>query len=319
MMRDMAGLVLGIRVRATHGEQAEGTTAPRDRVIGPPRHEVRLTVLPPRAVPPGQLAQVDARVDDARLPGALASVRSEGIGPPIVLRRAEPARITVMNEMREPTAVHWHGIELESYYDGVPGWTGGVGGGRARGRLSPVVAPGGSFAALMTPPRAGTFIYHSHALSTTQMGDGLYGALIVLDAGDVYDPADEVIWIVGGRERNESDHAFLLLNGARSPAPLSLVAGRRYHVRLISISESNTADVALLDGEAPDANVVEWRPLSKDAVPLLGTRGRARPARLRTSVGETFDFELTPLRPGVMRLEVRNAGDLMVAQRVLVR
>ena len=29
MVRDMAGLVLGIRVRATHGEQAEGTTAAR--------------------------------------------------------------------------------------------------------------------------------------------------------------------------------------------------------------------------------------------------------------------------------------------------
>ena len=25
---------------------------------------------------------------------------------------------------KELTSVHWHGIELQSYYDGVPGWTG---------------------------------------------------------------------------------------------------------------------------------------------------------------------------------------------------
>ena len=26
----------------------------------------------------------------------------------------------VVNELSQPTAVHWHGIELESYPDGVP-------------------------------------------------------------------------------------------------------------------------------------------------------------------------------------------------------
>ena len=45
-------------------------------------------------------------------------------GPTIVLKRGEPVSITVVNELPEPTAVHWHGIELESYYDGVAGYAG---------------------------------------------------------------------------------------------------------------------------------------------------------------------------------------------------
>ena len=45
-------------------------------------------------------------------------------GPVLVLTRGEPVEITLVNRMTEPTAIHWHGIELESYDDGVPGWGG---------------------------------------------------------------------------------------------------------------------------------------------------------------------------------------------------
>jgi hypothetical protein len=31
--------------------------------------------------------------------------------------------ITVVNRMREPTTVYWHGMELESVCDGVAGWS----------------------------------------------------------------------------------------------------------------------------------------------------------------------------------------------------
>src|SRR5581483_7348897 len=82
--------------------------------------------------------------------GATTSITSPG--PPIVLVRGEPAAIRVVNRLDEPTAVHWHGIELESYYDGVtvhwhgielesyydgvPGWTG-------LGRqVTPLILPG---------------------------------------------------------------------------------------------------------------------------------------------------------------------------------
>ena len=46
------------------------------------------------------------------------------------------------------------------------------------------IAPGDSFTAEFTPPRPGTFIYHSHAHELVQIQGGLYGALIVVEPGD---------------------------------------------------------------------------------------------------------------------------------------
>src|SRR5206468_7777398 len=43
-------------------------------------------------------------------------------GPMILLTRGQPVEVALVKEMGDPTAVHWHGIELESYFDGVPGW-----------------------------------------------------------------------------------------------------------------------------------------------------------------------------------------------------
>jgi FtsP/CotA-like multicopper oxidase with cupredoxin domain len=51
-------------------------------------------------------------------------VEPDLIGPLIILTRGEPVEIEVVNRLKERTAIHGHGIELESYYDGVPGWSG---------------------------------------------------------------------------------------------------------------------------------------------------------------------------------------------------
>src|SRR5205823_6349035 len=76
--------------------------------------------------------------------------------PALVLTRGEPVNITVINRTSEPTSMHWHGIELESYYDGVPGLSG------MKPQVAPLIAPQDSFEVRFTPPRTGTFIYHSH-------------------------------------------------------------------------------------------------------------------------------------------------------------
>ncbi|HJR58631.1 MAG TPA: multicopper oxidase domain-containing protein [Vicinamibacterales bacterium] len=90
--------------------------------------------------------------------------------------------------------MHWHGIELESYYDGVPGLSG------SGQRLLAPIEPGGSFVADFTPPRAGTFIYHSHFDDLKQLSSGLYGPLIVLPPGETFDPdTDRVLVISTGR------------------------------------------------------------------------------------------------------------------------
>jgi FtsP/CotA-like multicopper oxidase with cupredoxin domain len=70
-------------------------------------------------------------------------------GPTIILKRGEPVSVTIENRLPEPTAVHWHGIELESYYDGVAGFAGSA------DRLAPAIPTGGTFEARFTPPMAG--------------------------------------------------------------------------------------------------------------------------------------------------------------------
>src|SRR5262249_13853983 len=111
------------------------------------------------------------------------------IGPPIVLSRGEPVEIDIVNRLKVPTAIHWHGIELESFYDGVPGWSG------SGTQITPPIAPGASFVARMAPPRAGTFIYHTHWHDLSQLTNGLYGPLIVLPPGEKFDPASDLTFV----------------------------------------------------------------------------------------------------------------------------
>ena len=50
--------------------------------------------------------------------------------------RDKPVAITIVNTRTSAPPVHWHGIELESYPDGVPGWSG------SGNHILPSVAPG---------------------------------------------------------------------------------------------------------------------------------------------------------------------------------
>src|SRR4029078_5076767 len=142
----------------------------------------------------------------------------------IGLRRGEPVSITVVNQLPEATAIHWHGIELESYYDGVAGFAGD---GR---RLAPAIAPGAAFEALFTPPRAGTFIYHTHVDEIRQQQAGLTGALLVLESPAASDPQHAIVLLVTV-PRRAVDSGVVLLNGSSSPAALDMRAGERYRLR----------------------------------------------------------------------------------------
>src|ERR687898_161883 len=67
-------------------------------------------------------------------------------GPMLVLERGRPVEIALVNQLPDATAIHWHGMELESYYDGVHGWSGsGL-------RVTPLIEPGESFVVRFTPP-----------------------------------------------------------------------------------------------------------------------------------------------------------------------
>src|SRR5262245_31093159 len=41
-------------------------------------------------------------------------------GPTLRLKRGEELRVRLINELAEPTSVHWHGVRLANPMDGVP-------------------------------------------------------------------------------------------------------------------------------------------------------------------------------------------------------
>jgi FtsP/CotA-like multicopper oxidase with cupredoxin domain len=283
----MGGLVLGIAVRAS--ERA---------VPSPPVSARKLQLViseNPTKVPLYQLAVNDPDLTvkpDSNAPSTTL------LGPPIVLRRGEATEIEVKNKCTMPTSIHWHGMEIESYYDGVAGWTG------TSDHPSPAILPGTSFVARMTPPRAGTFIYHTHWHDDVQLVNGVYGPLIVLDKGEQYDPEHDRVFVFSAG-RYPPFGFILLVNGHPEPDPISLRTATPYRLRLINITD-NSADlrVRLLNHGAP----VQWKVIAKDGASLPPAQLKLSTADLGITVGETYDVEYQTDTAGLADLEIRETG-----------
>lgn len=86
--------------------------------------------------------------------------------PTLYWTEGEDVVVHVTNHMDEPTSVHWHGILLPAYMDGVKNFSG-----------YPGIAPGKTFTYQFRVKQSGTYWYHAHTKGQEQ--DGLYGALII--------------------------------------------------------------------------------------------------------------------------------------------
>jgi FtsP/CotA-like multicopper oxidase with cupredoxin domain len=219
-------------------------------------------------------------------------------GPTLVLRRGEPVAVTIINQSHDKAAVHWHGIAVESYTDGVPGFSGyGT-------TLLPAVAPGDSLTVRFTPPRAGTFMYHSHFNEFQQVGSGMYGAIVVLEPGRTYDPETDRILVVGdgGPILNVIQGPFppTVVNGSAAPPPMTLRAGTSYRFRVINIRTDFPAALSLQAADTP----VSWRMVARDGADLPAGQQTAGPAALVFAPGQIYDFEFTPTGPGDLTLTV---------------
>jgi FtsP/CotA-like multicopper oxidase with cupredoxin domain len=190
--------------------------------------------------------------------------------------------------------VHWHGMELESYYDGVAGWSG------ADAHTAPLIAPGDSFVVRMTPPRPGTFIYHTHADDLTQLTGGLYGALVVLPAHTQPNIRDRLVILSDSSAPDMHDTPPSLVNGSSAPAPIALCTGASNRIRFVGISAVTGRRMRLLD----DTTLVQWTPVAKDGRELPLAQETARPAAAKLAAGETMDFAFTPPHAGGYTLEV---------------
>lgn len=289
-MDAMAGLVLGVTTLERSGVASTYPTSV-------PARRLRVFV---------QQAHADSRKPAARgyvlqRGGEPRRDSVEVPGAPLVLTRGESVGITVVNRLREPTTVHWHGMELESVYDGVSGWS------RTGWSVAPLVAPNDSFVVTFTPPRAGTFMYHTHMDENAELGRGLYGPIVVLEPGERWDPSRDLVFMLGTAV--DRDTVRLTINGRRAPSPMELRAGTRYRLRLANI---HTAGAAAVDLVTADSATLRWRPVAKDGAALLPASRTEVPARLRRfGTGETWDLEWTPERPMDAVLTVRIEGSVL--------
>ncbi|HMB47128.1 MAG TPA: multicopper oxidase family protein [Afifellaceae bacterium] len=220
-------------------------------------------------------------------------------GPVVRAARGETIRVRLINELDDPTTIHWHGIRIDNAMDGVAGLT------------QEPVKPGDSFDYVFTAPDAGTYWYHSHNKSWEQMARGLYGRLIV--EGDAEGFATDHIlmiddwrlgdggaidersmgsmmdWSHGGRLGN-----WVTVNGTSYPE-LELTAGAANRLRLVNPSNARIYELEFKGLEAQliglDGQVFD-RPRPLDGPLVLSPAQRAD---LMVTTGSEGEAELLAL------------------------
>jgi FtsP/CotA-like multicopper oxidase with cupredoxin domain len=89
-------------------------------------------------------------------------------GPAITATVGDVLEVTLRNaDIGGGVTLHWHGYDVPNAEDGVPGLT------------QDAVLPGGEFVYRFRADQAGTYWYHTHAVSDVGVKMGLYGTLVV--------------------------------------------------------------------------------------------------------------------------------------------
>lgn len=151
-------------------------------------------------------------------------------GPIIEVTEGDTLEILFVNQLNQPSALHWHGLSVPSEQDGNP---------------QDAIAPGGQRLYRLTLPEgcAGSYWYHPNALGSTaeQVYRGLAGALIVRAKTDPLADIPERLLMCtdlklvhDGRianncaqdETNGREGQFALVNGQRQPTLKFAQSGR---------------------------------------------------------------------------------------------
>ena len=157
------------------------------------------------------------------------------------LKRGEELRVRLVNELPEPTTIHWHGVRLPNSMDGVPHLT------------QAPVAPGASFDYRFRAPDAGTFCYYAPG----QEDRGLYGALIV-EEGQPVGVDREIVLALGAPGEPSGAAGSLLVNGSVRPN-IPVKAGERLRLRLINATRARGLAVRV-DGHSMWVMAIDGEP-----------------------------------------------------------
>jgi FtsP/CotA-like multicopper oxidase with cupredoxin domain len=275
----MAGLVLGIEVPPGPSDIVERYDA------------ARLTLHALEYADTDTTTRFAFSFDPAFVPD---SAHRATPGPVLLMRQYQPTYVTVRNHLGVPTGVHWHGLELDAWSDGVPGWS------ASDGKMSPVIAPDTSFTYKLSALRPGTFIYHTHLNDIDQLTRGLYGPLIVLGENESFDPATDHVNVVGWRNPDPDGMDDVELNGTTVQPEVRARVGETHRIRVINIAPAGNIGVRMTRGDVPVAIV----PVAKDGADLPAHQQVPAEQSGRFGVGETADFAFTPAEPGTYTLHI---------------
>jgi len=221
-------------------------------------------------------------------------------GPVIRTRRGQRIRVHFVNELDEPSTVHWHGIRIDNKMDGVSGLT------------QAPVPPGGSFDYDFVAPDAGTYWYHAHHQTWNQAPRGLAGVLIVEEDEVVVPPERDLILALSDWSLDEdgvlktdtfgSAYAFshagrlgnwLTVNGVSKP-DIPMRVGQWHRLRLINMSSARILDIS---PERLGATVV-----ALDGQPL--EQARTVSGNVQLAPAQRMDLMMRPTRLGSMAFEM---------------
>ena len=233
-----------------------------------------------------------ARPGEARLrgsaepPTAIWGYDGTVPGPTLRVKQGDELKVRLINELRQSTVVHWHGLRLPNAMDGVPHLT------------QMPIEPGASFDYHFVPPDAGTFWYHSHFLSSEQLARGLYGVLVVEEREPVEVDRDLVLVV---------DDWRLMDDGAIQPSfgnfHDAAMAGRLG--QYVTLNSADTLDVPVKTNErlrlrivnCANARIFQFR-IAQHAARVMAVDGQPCPPYLA--------------RNGVLRLAPGNRVDLFL-------
>ena len=224
------------------------------------------------------VTNVKWEIDTGHVVDAMA-INDQIPGPLVTVHPGDKVRFFVQNQMDQPFVMHFHGLTVPNAMDGVPYVT-----------QDPIM-PGESFTYQFTiqdPP--GMYVYHSHFNSAEQVGNGLYGPLVVAPRGgwkSVYgvEPQVETSMFIGDGQLGYN------INGKGFPSTLPIMAKKGQWVLIHMVNEGELLHPMHLHG-------FHFMVVGEDGFPLA-KQNRYMADTLVVAPGQRYDILVHADQPGV--------------------
>jgi len=228
------------------------------------------------------------------------SYNSQIPGPVVRGKEGSTLVVNFLNNLKEPSSIHWHGLRIDNAMDGVPGVT------------QAPVGPGESFIYRLKLEDAGTFWHHPHFNSSEQLERGLKGVFIVEEA--VKQPwSRDLVWLMDDWLLQKDGSIYpqfntgrdLMHDGRWGNAPtingkfrpeFTVNPGERIRLRMINGANARIF-VPRIEGLSADVIAVDGRPVTQ-IFPLN---------RFVLSPGNRIDLDITiPKQSGGKKFTVED-------------